>query len=99
MLLCRKYYWSTDDIFLICSIAGYFGDLGDGVHKGDEDDPRVTVIEVVPDEIHYFLATEGTIRRAVSEAVGAITGDVATPGELRTISKSEVGRFNSWISL
>jgi hypothetical protein len=29
----------------------WFGDLGDGVHKGDENDPRISLIEVTPDEV------------------------------------------------
>ncbi|KAG0704502.1 hypothetical protein DFH29DRAFT_1068020 [Suillus ampliporus] len=33
---------------------GYIGDLKDGIHKGDMDDPRVAVIEVIPDEIKYL---------------------------------------------
>jgi hypothetical protein len=37
------------------SISGYFSDLGDGVHKGDKNDPRVSVIEVIPDEVPFFL--------------------------------------------
>jgi general stress protein 26 len=35
-----KQYWNA-------SLKAWFGDLGDGVHKGDENDPRVSVIEVV----------------------------------------------------
>lgn len=35
------------------SVAAYFGDLGDGIHKGNEDDPRVSIIEVIPDEVIY----------------------------------------------
>jgi hypothetical protein len=29
--------------------------LKDGVHTGDENDPRVSVIEVIPKEIQYWL--------------------------------------------
>ncbi|KZT10709.1 uncharacterized protein LAESUDRAFT_692989 [Laetiporus sulphureus 93-53] len=70
--------------------AAWFGDLGDGVHKGDQHDPRVAVIEVIPTEIRYWIATQGTLGRAVEVAVGAVTGKAAAPGELRTITKAEV---------
>ncbi|KAL0956307.1 hypothetical protein HGRIS_002464 [Hohenbuehelia grisea] len=72
------------------SVSAYFGDLKDGIHKGDENDPRVVIIKVIPDEIRYFVATKGAIARNVDAAVGAVTGHVATPGELRTISKQEI---------
>ncbi|KAL5524072.1 hypothetical protein ACEPAG_8245 [Sanghuangporus baumii] len=70
--------------------SAYFGDLKDGVHKGDATDPRVTVIEVVPSEIKYWVATHGSIVRSVSTAFDAVTGRTVAPGELRTITKSEI---------
>ena len=72
------------------SIKAYFGDLKDGVHHGDENDPRVSVIEVVPKEIRYWLATEGSMRQALSTAVDAALGKTSVPGELRTITEPEV---------
>jgi hypothetical protein len=71
-------------------VAAFFGDLEDGVHKGDESDPRVVAIEVVPDEIRYWVSKGSKIGRAVDIAVGAVTGKTAAPGELRTISKAEI---------
>ncbi|KAH9942486.1 uncharacterized protein BXZ73DRAFT_97896 [Epithele typhae] len=70
--------------------AAWFGDLGDGTHKGDHTDPRVAVIEVIPDEIRYWTATRGAVGRAVDVAVSAATGKTATPGELRMITKDEI---------
>ncbi|KAI5120308.1 hypothetical protein M0805_005812 [Coniferiporia weirii] len=76
-------YWSS-------VTAGYFGDLGDGVHKGDQNDPRVSLIEVVPEEIHYWIAKHGTVVQTLSVAASAATGKGSAPGELRTIVKSEI---------
>ncbi|KAI0355716.1 hypothetical protein OH77DRAFT_1402389 [Trametes cingulata] len=76
-------HWSS-------ATAAWFGDLGDGVHKGDQNDPRVAVIEVIPDEIRYWIATRGKVGQAVDVAVGAVTGKTAAPGELRTITKDEI---------
>ncbi|EPT04536.1 hypothetical protein FOMPIDRAFT_1057856 [Fomitopsis schrenkii] len=74
--------------------AAWFGDLGDGVHKGDQNDPRVAVIEVIPEEIRYWYATRGTVGQAVDIAVSAVSGKTAAPGELRTITKAEIQLLN-----
>ena len=75
-------------------MSAWFGDLGDGVHKGDENDPRVALIEVIPDEIRYWIATRGAVGRTIDIAVSAMTGKGAAPGELRTITKEEVSRLS-----
>jgi hypothetical protein len=72
----------------IYSIGSYFGDLGDGIHKGDETDPRVAVIEVIPDEIRYWLASSFPV--SVQEVASTVQGKVTVPGELRTITNEEV---------
>ena len=75
-------------------LSTYFGDLKDGVHKGDENDPRVAIIEVIPDEIRYWVATKGAIAHAAATAVSVATGNVSSaPGEMRTITKTEVRTF------
>jgi hypothetical protein len=71
-------------------VAAYFGDLKDGVHKGTVDDPRISVIEVVPDEIRYWVATKGSMARAADAAISKVTGHASAPGELRTITQAEV---------
>ncbi|EIM82891.1 uncharacterized protein STEHIDRAFT_171040 [Stereum hirsutum FP-91666 SS1] len=71
-------------------VAGYFGDLGDGIHKGDVNDPRVSAIQVTPEEIHYWFSTSGAVSRTAQVAVGAVTGKTAAPGELRTITQAEI---------
>ncbi|KAG2126290.1 hypothetical protein DEU56DRAFT_742997 [Suillus clintonianus] len=71
-------------------ITGYIGDLKDGVHKGDKNDPRVAVIEIIPDEIKYWITKHSSAVRTAQVALGAATGKATSPGELRTISKEEV---------
>ncbi|EPQ57235.1 hypothetical protein GLOTRDRAFT_58450 [Gloeophyllum trabeum ATCC 11539] len=78
-----KKHWSS-------TIAAYFGDLKDGVHKGNEEDPRVSVIEVVPEDIRYWKSTESSIARGIETAIDAATGRVAVPGELIAITKQEI---------
>lgn len=72
-------------------VSGYFSDLKDGVHKGDADDPRVSVIKVTPTEIRYWVATSGKVARSLEHAKGAVTGKMTAPGEIRTITPNEVG--------
>lgn len=82
---------STCIVFTVSfRLSAWFGDLKDGVHKGDENDPRVAIIEVIPDEIRYWIATKGTVGRALETGIHAVTGGVSVPGELRTITSAEV---------
>ncbi|KAG8705835.1 hypothetical protein FRC12_009206 [Ceratobasidium sp. 428] len=71
-------------------VRAWFGDLGDGVHKGDENDPRVVIIDVNPSEIRYWYSTRTKVGAAIEVATSAVTGNVASPGELRTITKQEL---------
>ncbi|KAF8844295.1 hypothetical protein BDN67DRAFT_963041 [Paxillus ammoniavirescens] len=71
-------------------ITGYIGDLGDGVHRGDEKDPRVAVIEIIPNEIKYWISQRSHATRTLQVAAGAVTGKATAPGELRTITKDEI---------
>ncbi|KAI6157829.1 hypothetical protein BKA82DRAFT_254449 [Pisolithus tinctorius] len=80
-VICK--HWSM-------SVTGYIGNLQDGVHTGDENDPRVSVIEVVPDEIRYWYTEKGAVPRTLEVAAGAVTGKATSPGELHTITKEEI---------
>ncbi|KAJ7462241.1 hypothetical protein B0H11DRAFT_100845 [Mycena galericulata] len=72
------------------SMSAYFGDLKDGVHKGDVEDPRISVIEVVPEEIRYWVATTNSVTRAAHVAISTVTGKAAHVGEIRTITQPEI---------
>jgi len=71
-------------------VSAWFGNLGDGIHKGDENDPRVSVLQVVPDEIRYWYATRTRVGQMAEIVTSAVTGGTAAPGELRTITKAEI---------
>lgn len=77
----------------MCSASAWFGDLKDGVHKGDVNDERVALIQVIPEEIRYWHATKGKIGTALEAGIDAMTGGVTVPGELRTITSDEVSRM------
>ncbi|OCH95107.1 hypothetical protein OBBRIDRAFT_823054 [Obba rivulosa] len=72
------------------ALSAWFGNLGDNVHKGDQHDPRVALIEVIPSEIRYWTSTQNAVTRAMNVAISAMTGDSAAPGELRTITADEI---------
>jgi len=72
------------------SVAAYFDNKHDGTHTGDQNDPRVGIIEISPEEIQYWYVTKGKVARTLETAKGAVTGNTAAPGELRTISKQEI---------
>ncbi|KAF7321273.1 Protein bli-3 [Mycena kentingensis (nom. inval.)] len=76
-------HWSS-------SMSAYFGDLKDGIHTGKADDPRISIIEVVPNEIRYWVPTKGAIGRAADTAMGMVTGKATAPGEIRTIDQTEI---------
>ncbi|KAM6502142.1 hypothetical protein JOM56_002119 [Amanita muscaria] len=61
-----KKYWSIET-------SAWFGDLKDGIHRGDVNDP-------VSPSLKWFLTRLGTGSRRKT----------ACPGEIRTITKSEI---------
>ncbi|CAL1707198.1 unnamed protein product [Somion occarium] len=68
----------------------WFGDLGDGIHKGNREDPRVTIIEVIPESIRYWIPAPSKAGRIADIVTSAATGQAATPGRLNTITKEEI---------
>ncbi|KIP11602.1 hypothetical protein PHLGIDRAFT_124744 [Phlebiopsis gigantea 11061_1 CR5-6] len=70
--------------------SAWFGDLGDGIHKGNQNDPRVAVIEVIPDEVHYWLSTANIATKMADIVASAVTGKVAAPGQLVTLTHDEI---------
>jgi hypothetical protein len=54
----------------------------------------VSVIEVVPDEIRYWVASSPNLV-SVQEVASTIQGKVTVPGELRTITSEEVSSIGN----
>ena len=88
----RSHYLMRLLINCLGRITSFFGDLKDGKHDGSKDDPRVCLLEVVPNEIRYWVSTSSSISRAAGIAYGAVTGKARAPGEFRIISDAEVCR-------
>lgn len=57
-------------------VSAWFGDLGDGVHDGSAEDPRVELIVIEPTEIRYWKATQTKIGQLANVVTSAVTGGV-----------------------
>lgn len=71
------------------SLKAWFDDKKDGKHTGDENDPRVALIDVKPDEIRYFKA-DGKISFLLETAKAAVSGEPASGGKLVIIDADEI---------
>ena len=74
-------------------LKAWLGDLGDGVHDGGPEDPRIGVIRVRSDLITYSVNNKGMLGRAFDIAKGVATGE--TPGfvSVRDISGVELEKI------
>lgn len=78
----KKYYSPSLQVWL--------GDLGDGVHDGGPDDPRIGVIRLEAKTVTYSIARKGAVKRAVETVRGAAKGEVPEVNLLREISEEEL---------
>ncbi|KAG9773550.1 Protein bli-3 [Exophiala dermatitidis] len=85
--LVKKYYTP--------SLKTWVGDLGDGVHDGSENDPRIGIIKVKTITATYAVSKGTSLGRAVEMVKGAVTGEVANVNDLREISQEEIQQWRS----
>lgn len=76
-------------------LKAWMGDLGDGIHDGSENDPRIGIIRVKMTTAHYAISTKNILSRAAEVAQGTITGKPAVVNKLREISEEEVKQWRS----
>lgn len=88
--LVKKYYSA--------SLKAWLGDLGDGVHDGSENDPRIGVIRVKMVSATYSLVSKNIVSRAAEIAVGTVTGKPASVNSLREISEADVRSWRASLS-
>ncbi|MCJ1473733.1 hypothetical protein MMC13_002384 [Lambiella insularis] len=74
-------------------LSAWFGDLGDGVHTGKPEDPRMTLIEVKPNHISYWKSTVTSLGFLKEVGVGAMTGQVANTGVQRELTKDDISQM------
>ncbi|MCJ1384498.1 hypothetical protein MMC17_007615 [Xylographa soralifera] len=71
-------------------LSAWFGDLGDGVHTGTPEDPRMSLIEVQPKYISYWKSTVTTLGFVKEVGLGALTGKVANTGVQRELTEEDI---------
>ncbi|KAM7195310.1 putative BLI-3 blue-light-inducible Bli-3 protein [Naviculisporaceae sp. PSN 640] len=76
-------------------LKAWLGDLGDGVHDGSENDPRIGIIRVKMVTAHYAISNANMLNRMAQVAQGAVTGKPAHVNKLREISEAEVKEWRS----
>ncbi|KAI1208467.1 putative BLI-3 blue-light-inducible Bli-3 protein [Annulohypoxylon truncatum] len=83
--LIKKYYNPTLKVWM--------GDLGDGIHDGSENDPRIAIIRVKISTVTYSVSDLTFVGFAAEVAKGTVTGQPANVSKLREISETEI---QSW---
>ena len=83
----RKYYSP--------SLKAWVGDLGDGVHDGGPEDPRIAIIRVKARTATYALAVGTSVGRGVEIVKGALTGQAADVNKLRELNEKELDECKS----
>jgi general stress protein 26 len=71
-------------------LQAWLGDLGDGVHDGGENDPRIGIIRVQTISATYSIVAKNILSRALEVAQGVVTGKPAAVNKIREIREPEV---------
>jgi len=74
-------------------LKAWLGDLGDGVHDGSPNDPRIGVIKVHIRTATYALQKGTAIGRMVEVAKGAVTGSTANVNKLRELGEGDLDTY------
>ena len=70
--------------------SAWFGDLGDGVHTGGPEDPRMTLIEVKAKYVAYWKSKVSSLGFMKETTQAAITGKVADTGFQRHLTEEDL---------
>ncbi|KAI1206149.1 uncharacterized protein F4807DRAFT_453579 [Annulohypoxylon truncatum] len=81
--------------FYSSALKAWLGDLGDGVHDGSENDPRIGVLRVKTSSVTYAITDKTLPSRMAEVAKGTITGEPAKVNKLREISEDEVRQWRA----
>ncbi|KAI8958193.1 hypothetical protein F5Y11DRAFT_51418 [Daldinia sp. FL1419] len=88
--IVKRYYSPT--------LKAWMGDLGDGVHDGSENDPRIAVLKVKTSSVTYAVTGRTIVGMVAEIAKGTITGEPAGVNKLREISESEIQQWRATAS-
>lgn len=77
------------------ALKAWVGDLGDGVHDGTANDPRIGIIRVKTASVTYSVTTKNFVSRMADVAQGTLTGQMPSINKLREITESEAKQWRS----
>jgi general stress protein 26 len=72
------------------ALKAWMGDLGDGIHDGGPEDPRICLIKVKAITAQYAVSRRGIIGSAIEFAKGVTTGEVPNVNKLRYLEEAEI---------
>lgn len=70
--------------------SAWFGDLGDGVHTGTADDPRMALIEIKSHYVAYWKSTVSSVGFIKEVAQASMQGKVANTGVQRQLTEEDL---------
>lgn len=76
-------------------LKAWLGDLGDGIHDGGPNDPRIGIIRVKASTAQYAISRRTVIGGFVELAKGVATGETPSVNKLRHISEAEIKQWKS----
>lgn len=71
-------------------LKAWLGDLGDGVHDGGPEDPRIVVIRVKAVTAQYALSKRTVVGAMIEVAKGTVTGQAPSVNRLRQLDEGEI---------
>ncbi|RMJ25071.1 blue light-inducible protein Bli-3 [Aspergillus sp. HF37] len=71
----------------------WLGDLGDGVHDGGPNDPRIGVIRLEAKLATYSVAKRGIFGEAIESVKGAAKGEVPDVASIRELTPGELAEW------
>ncbi|KAF8473891.1 hypothetical protein BDZ91DRAFT_651081 [Kalaharituber pfeilii] len=77
----------------------WVGDLGDAVHDGGPNDPRIGIIKVHIRTATYALQKGNPITRSIEVAKGTMTGKPASVNKLRELTEGDLDTYRKSLSL
>lgn len=86
--MVRKHY-ST-------ALKAWIGNLGDGVHDGGPEDPRVCVIKVKALTAQYAISRSNYLVNMAEVAKGVVTGSAPQVQKLRHLNEQELSQCESF---
>jgi len=69
--------------------------LEDGVHDGSENDPRIRLLRIDPQSVHYVTKNGGALVRKFKVMKGSVTGDIPQTHTKREIAAEEMAALRA----